>query len=454
MATANHVLLQRITLTNSTTTAVIFDSIPQTGYTDLKLNVSGRFSSGAGFNLINFNGLSTANFSNKVLEGTGTSVVSFVNGSTNYAGALNGSSDTANTFSNQEIYIPNYTSSNFKFISFDAVMEHNGATAYQDLAGILWSNTAAITSIRLQTHTGAAYAAGSSFSLYGIANAATTPAAAPKADGGDIIRTDGTYWYHAFTSTGIFKPQLNLTADVLVVAGGGGTCTAAGNWSSGGGGAGGYRAITASSFTVQNYPVVVGAGGTASSGAPGGNGSNSSISTISATGGGGGAQTGLVGPGSSGGSGGGHSGTSAGSGNAGGYSPVEGYAGGSATGRTGSGGGGASQVGFADSYGGSSGNGGAGGAGLSTAISGGATTGLGQFSSGSYYFAGGGGGGDYDTATVVPGGVGGGGAGGRNGALAGTAGTANTGGGAGGPAPASGAGAAGGSGVVIIRYPV
>ena len=111
----NYVLLETIALTQSAA-SVTFDNLPTSGYTDLKIVVSGRFSSGAGFNLIDFNGLSTANFSNRVLEGTGSSAVSFVAGNTNYAGALNGSGDTANTFSNEEIYIPNYRSSNSKSI--------------------------------------------------------------------------------------------------------------------------------------------------------------------------------------------------------------------------------------------------------------------------------------------------------------------------------------------------
>ena len=147
-----------------------FSSIPGT-YTDLVIFISGRFSSGAGFNLIDFNGLSTANFSNRILEGTGSSVISFVAGNTNYAGALDGSGDTANTFSNQQIYIPNYAGSTFKSISFEAVMETNGTTAYIDAGALLWSNTAAITSIKLATHTAANYAQHSSAYLYGVSNA-------------------------------------------------------------------------------------------------------------------------------------------------------------------------------------------------------------------------------------------------------------------------------------------
>ena len=467
MPTANHVLLQRITLTDSATTAVILNSIPQTGYTDLKLVFSGRFSSGSGFNLINFNGLSTANFSNKILEGSGSAASSFASGSTNYAGPLNGSGDTANTFSNQEIYIPNYTSSNFKSITFDGVMENNGTTAYMDMGAILWSNTAAITSIRLQTHTGAAYAAGSSFSLYGIANATAIPAAAPKADGGDIIKTDGTYWYHAFTSTGSFKPQLNLTADVLVVAGGGGGGSAGGAGYNGGagGGAGGLRLLASQALSnAVPYTCTIGAGGTTASSAVSTAGSNSSFtgsgfSTINVTGGGFGGRNGAADKnGGNGGSGGGAGATSAivgtaGTGNAGSYSPVEGYSGGagSSNGTTydaAGGGGGAGGVGGAAS----SGACGAGGTGANAYNGTTFTSWLTATSTGSSgYLAGGGGGGGVGSPTSGTAGTGGGGSG-TNGGTPGN-GVANTGSGGGG-AGAGAVGGTGGSGIIIIRYPV
>lgn len=150
--------------------SIDFTSIPAT-YTDLILNLTGRFSSGAGFSLIEFNGLGTsANFSNRILEATGSSATSFVAGNANYAGALDGSGDTANTFSNTQFYIPNYAGSTNKSISFEAVMENNGATAYIDAGALLWSQTTAINAIKLKTHTGSYYAQYSSATLYGINN--------------------------------------------------------------------------------------------------------------------------------------------------------------------------------------------------------------------------------------------------------------------------------------------
>jgi hypothetical protein len=83
----------------------------------------------------------------------------------------NTSNDTANTFSNSEIYIPSYTISQNKPISGFFVTENNSTAA--DAASIntaaqLWRNTAAITSITFTA--GSNFVSGSSFYLYGIKN--------------------------------------------------------------------------------------------------------------------------------------------------------------------------------------------------------------------------------------------------------------------------------------------
>jgi len=52
------------------------------------------------------------------------------------------STNTANTFSNSQIYIPNYAGSNYKSVSIDQVMENNSGTAYSVfIAGLYSSNT-------------------------------------------------------------------------------------------------------------------------------------------------------------------------------------------------------------------------------------------------------------------------------------------------------------------------
>jgi len=72
-------------------------------------------------------------------------------------------------FSNGSLYIPNYTSSNYKSASSDDVTENNATTAFQYLEAWLWSNTAAITSLTLQPNLGS-FPQYSSASLYGIKN--------------------------------------------------------------------------------------------------------------------------------------------------------------------------------------------------------------------------------------------------------------------------------------------
>ena len=454
----NYVLLERIEL-NATAASVTFSSIPQTGYTDLKLVMSMRDNRGAYdavAGITKINGTTMSGGSLKNLGGNGSAAFS-ESYSNIWAGIGSTSTDTTNTFGNAEVYIPNYSVSGVaKTFSQDGVSENNGTTAFASMSASLWTGTAAISSFEISPLYGSLFLTGSSFSLYGLAAVGTTPAIAPKADGGNVIATDGTYWYHAFLSNGTFTPQINLSCDYLVVAGGGGGGPQVG----GGGGAGGLRLTTSQSLSATNYAVTIGAGG-ASAGAysiPGYSGTNSSFNSYSVTGGGGGGyHAANAGPGLSGGSGGGggagtSTGGSGGSGNAGSYSPVEGYAGGNGTGGGtfgAGGGGGASAVGAA----GSGSTGGAGGAGANsyngtTFTSWLSTTSLGA----SGYLAGGGGGCSNSGGVGGSGGIGGGGNGSGPSSAGGTSGTANTGGGGGGYR--DGYGGNGGSGIIIIRYPV
>jgi hypothetical protein len=448
----NYILLERTEL-NAAVAEVTFSNIPQTGYTDLKIVVSARLASGTGFMLLDFNGLSTANFSHRVLEGNGASAYSFVSGNTNYATGLVGGGDTANTFTNVEFYIPNYAGSTFKSVSIDGVTENNGTTAYADLEALLWSNTAAISQFKLTTSSAVNFAAGSTFSLYGIAALGTTPAIAPKASGGNRIDNDGTYWYHTFTSSGSFVPQTGITADVLVVAGGGGGSYYHGS----GAGAGGLLTFTSQALTSTTYNCTVGAGGSGATSGSANTGNDSQFGALTLVKGGGGGVVYDVGNGVTGGSG---SGATSSSVNRTGGSPTsgQGFAGGDVTGGlTGfypnAGGGGAGAVGGSITSGSQAG--GSGGIGLTNATLNafGAATTTGQLSSGNYYYAGGGGAGSFGGGGAGAGGLGGGGAGSAG---TGTAGTVNTGGGggAGGSINPANLGGAGGSGIIIVRYPI
>ena len=455
----NYVLLETIALTQSAA-SVTFDNLPTSGYTDLKIVASVRGDSANVYNYcrIRFNGDTGSNYNMQILYGdSGVAGSTPASGTSITGGLYAGSSSTANTFSNSEWYIPNYRGSTQKSLSIDAVTENNSATSSNGyLTAALWTGTVAITSATLLPNSGN-FVANSTFSLYGIAAFGTTPVFAPQATGGNIVANDGTYWYHAFTSSGNFVPQTALTCDYLVIAGGGGGA----RYTPSGGGAGGLRStVTATGgggslesalSLISNtlYAVSIGAGGAgaATNLVAGGDGSTTTFSTISCVGGGGGINE-SSGPARSGGSGGGggREWPAAGAGTA-----NQGFAGGtgvSAPQFSGGGGGGAGAVGVNATTGGG-GNGGAGV--LISAFATPTTTGV------SGYYAGGGAGASY-AGTAGTGGIGGGGNGGIN-PTAGTSGIANTGGGGGasgadGGGVISNAGGSGGSGIVIIRYPI
>lgn len=152
------------------TTLVEFASIPQI-FTDLLLKTSSR-SNGTlivGNYAIQFNSLTTS-FSSRRLYGNGATVTSDTLSDNNFVGTDNQASTTANTFSSNDIYIPNYAGSTNKSFSIDAVNENNATTAYPVIQAYLWSNTAAITNIKLSPTQNSAttFLQYSSFTLYGI----------------------------------------------------------------------------------------------------------------------------------------------------------------------------------------------------------------------------------------------------------------------------------------------
>jgi hypothetical protein len=154
--------------------SVTFSSIPAT-YTDLVIKGSVRTNNNAVFdNLqVRFNSDSGANYSRLFLsaEGAGTNSFKATGNTAIFASySLNAANSTASTFSNTEIYIPNYTSSNQKSISLDSVVAPNAATGYLTLFTGLWSGTAAITAIELAPNSGTLFNQYSTFYLYGIKN--------------------------------------------------------------------------------------------------------------------------------------------------------------------------------------------------------------------------------------------------------------------------------------------
>jgi len=151
---------------------VTFNSIPQT-FTDLMLKISTRTdyaSTWDGGPSLYFNGDNAGStYSETQIRGDGSTAISqrFYSNSITYFGIANGATSTANTFTNGEIYIPNYRSSNYKPFLIDLVAENQTVTAYQTMDAGLWRSTSAITSISFYGGSGN-YVTGSTFSLYGV----------------------------------------------------------------------------------------------------------------------------------------------------------------------------------------------------------------------------------------------------------------------------------------------
>jgi len=419
---------------SSSAATVTFSSLPQ-NYTDLILVINGGITAANWSIRARFNGDSTSLYSQTGIAGNGSSVATDRSSNASsiaIVGGLNGL--PINTLNNVGIIqIQNYSNS----ATFKTILTRTASPSQtvEALVG-LYRSTNPITQIELFSGSGNLFA-GSTFTIYGV-SAGNSSA---KASGGNIVTTDGSYWYHAFTSSGTFIPNEALTADVLCIAGGGG----GGGGVGGGGGAGGYQLFTSQSLTTAVQTVTVGAGGVGGSGAGAAgitSGSNSRFGSLTASVGGGyGGSINAQIVGVNGGSGGGGAGS---------------YAAGTATsgqgnngatgGNAGGGGGGAGSAGTSAS----SLNGGAGGAGSNSVSSWASATGTGV----SGFYAGGGGGGGNSGGS--------GGAAGSGGATAGTVSSnasnaaANTGSGAGGGAYSGSAfnGGNGGSGIIIIRYAV
>ena len=152
------------------TASVTFSSIPST-YTDLVIRCSNRTASGGVETLnIQLNGDTATNYSSTNVKGSGTAASNSRTTSDTSATMYTSdwSSDTANTFSNGEIYIPSYTVAQNKPIGTFGVEENNAAAAFITASASLWRSTAAVTSITLIYTGGNNHLAGSSFYLYGI----------------------------------------------------------------------------------------------------------------------------------------------------------------------------------------------------------------------------------------------------------------------------------------------
>ena len=164
-----YTLIASNTVGSGGASSVTFSSIPST-YTDLLIKTSTRESgvNTADSIYMRFNGSSTG-YTNVQTRGNGSATASY-SGTDSLGGLTEGTTYTANTFASTDIYIPNYASSNYKSYSVDTVTENNGAQSYAEMQAVLWSNTAAITSIVFTNGSSFNWAEYSTFYLYGIKN--------------------------------------------------------------------------------------------------------------------------------------------------------------------------------------------------------------------------------------------------------------------------------------------
>lgn len=170
------VKIAAVTVGSGGAASIDFTSIPST-YTDLVVKISARCDSTSGFpETVNmkFNSSATTDYTWRSLYSVTATPGSNSETSVGVirAGNAQAVATTASTFSNTEIYIPNYSGSTNKSISIDATNEANSTTDFVYglfLNAGIRSNTAAITAINFSLAVGN-FVQYSTAILYGIKN--------------------------------------------------------------------------------------------------------------------------------------------------------------------------------------------------------------------------------------------------------------------------------------------
>ena len=166
-----YVKIATVTVGSGGAASMEFTSIVGT-YTDLCVKLSARSTAaGVGTIRMKLNTDTGANYNYRQMQGNGSSASSSAGtgatSASNEVALIDGSDSTSNTFSNSELYFPNYSGSTAKSWSVDSVEEENASTAYVRLTAGNWSGTAAITAITFTPSSGN-FAQYSTATLYGI----------------------------------------------------------------------------------------------------------------------------------------------------------------------------------------------------------------------------------------------------------------------------------------------
>lgn len=148
---------------------ITFSSIPAT-YTDLKIFLSARADTSGTYNDVSVT-LTGATYSSGKIVYTldGANVAAYSPGGPGFFAQSTGSSITANTFSNCELYIPNYTSSSNKSLLGDSVGENNSTAVIMTLNAGLYTSSGAVTAVILAPGSGNFVQYTTAY-LYGIKN--------------------------------------------------------------------------------------------------------------------------------------------------------------------------------------------------------------------------------------------------------------------------------------------
>ena len=175
-----YTLISSVTVGAGGAANITFNSIPNT-YTDLLLKVSSRddrsgqpngdlavqiglsgtINTGSIYSQRRLYGASTFSGSDSTSAATSASV-----------GMSDSATATASTFSNNELYFPNYAGSTNKSFSVDGVSENNASSgSWQVFNAGLAATTNAITDIRLTSFFGTGFVQYTTAYLYGISNA-------------------------------------------------------------------------------------------------------------------------------------------------------------------------------------------------------------------------------------------------------------------------------------------
>lgn len=153
------------TVTTTGGVNIAFNNIPQ-NYTDLLLVGSMRFNGNGGDQYITFNNNGTSDASGTYLQSTSGGPYSgrMTANWGAFIGQISGATETASTFSNVQLYIPNYSTNIFKTVIGNTCKETNSTTSFTVMptAG-LWRSNGPIRSFYI-------YGLGqySSATLYGI----------------------------------------------------------------------------------------------------------------------------------------------------------------------------------------------------------------------------------------------------------------------------------------------